>query len=69
MLVLERKYGQSVYLMVGDIRIEVAIVKVGAKGGVKLGFDAPASVKILRRELAERERNDVHEGGKPRSIR
>ena len=48
MLVLSRKPGQAVEIEGG---ITVTLVEVEG-GRVRLGFDAPASVRILRSELA-----------------
>lgn len=54
MLVLTRKVGDSV--QIGD-DIVVSVVEV--KGGrVRLSFDAPKEVQILREELAEQ----MHQG-------
>lgn len=53
MLVLSRKIGQEVVLRVGEHTIRVVVSKViGDK--VRIGFDAPKSVHILRSELDER---------------
>lgn len=49
MLVLGRKEGEEI-LIEGGIRI---IVVACDKGGVRLGIDAPAALRILRGELAQ----------------
>jgi carbon storage regulator len=50
MLILGRKPGDAI-LIEGDIRI---VVLSCDKQGVKLGIEAPSSVKILRGEIATR---------------
>lgn len=52
MLVLSRTIGETV--MIGDV--EVTVVSV-ARGKVKLGITAPLQVKIMRKELDEREQS------------
>lgn len=53
MLVLTRKANQSIRVMVGGQEIMVTIGQIrGDK--VRLAFDAPADVKILRSELPVR---------------
>ena len=47
MLVLGRKKGE--WIRVGDVRI--CVVEVKKNGYVKLGFEAPPEVKIVREEL------------------
>lgn len=49
MLVLGRKAGDSI-LIEGGIRIVVVSCD---KGGVRLGVEAPSSLRILRGEIAE----------------
>lgn len=70
MLVLSRKLGQSVY--VGDTKINIVAC---ARGGVRLGFDAPENVRVLRSELLGTEpgdetpvdRNDRQRNGESRT--
>lgn len=50
MLILSRKPGDAI-LIDGGIRI---VVLAADSGGVRLGFDAPASVGIVREEVAQR---------------
>ncbi len=47
MLVLSRKPSESVYI---DSKIQITVVSI-SKGRVKLGFNAPDDVRILRSEL------------------
>jgi len=49
MLVLSRKPGEKVN--VGDITVTVVAVRGGR---VKLGFEGPAEVRVLRTELVEK---------------
>ena len=49
MLILSRKIGEAVVL---DEKITVRVIEV-SKGVVKLGFDAPNDMLILREELEE----------------
>ncbi len=49
MLVLGRKEGESI-LIEGGIRI---VVVACDKGGVRLGIEAPAELRILRGEIAQ----------------
>ena len=50
MLILGRREGDSI-LIEGGIRIVVVSCD---RGGVRLGIEAPADVKILRGEIAEK---------------
>ena len=50
MLILGRKEGEAI-LIEGGIRIVVVSCD---RGGVRLGIEAPADVKILRGEIADR---------------
>lgn len=54
MLVLSRKANQS--LMIGE-DIEVVIVEC-KDGSVKLGIEAPKSVKVYRKEIFEEIKNE-----------
>lgn len=58
MLILSRKVGEEVLIRVGVGGVEVVVTLTRgasvAGGAVKLGFAAPESVTILRREVAER---------------
>ncbi len=50
MLVLTRSYEQSVIIN-GDIK--VTVLGIDRRGQVKLGFEAPEEVSIVREELLE----------------
>ncbi len=52
MLVLTRSYEQSV-IIDGDIR--VTVLGIDRRGTVKLGFEAPEDVIIVREELLEKD--------------
>ena len=52
MLILTRSYEESVIIN-GDIKIKV--LGVDHRGQVKLGFDAPEDVDIVREELLEKD--------------
>ena len=52
MLVLTRSYEQSV-IIDGDIR--VTVLGIDRRGQVKLGFEAPEDVIIVREELLEKD--------------
>jgi carbon storage regulator len=47
MLVLTRKLGESVYI---NDTIKVTVVDIGG-GKIRLGFEAPADVRIMRSEI------------------
>ncbi|DAB33534.1 MAG TPA: carbon storage regulator [Sulfurospirillum sp. UBA12182] len=49
MLILSRKIGEAIVL---DEKVTVRVVDI-SKGVVKLGFDAPSDMLILREELEE----------------
>jgi len=49
MLVLSRKLGEEIVI---DDQIRVTVVKVQG-GRVRIGIDAPESVRVLRKELRE----------------
>jgi len=55
MLLLGRKVGEEVVLTMGDVEVVVTVVQLKANGAVRLGFDAPESVRILRREIIARD--------------
>jgi len=51
MLILSRRPGEAIQLELGGVTVQVAVASV--RGDVvKLGFDAPVSVRIMREELA-----------------
>lgn len=52
MLVLSRKLAESVSISIDDIRIKVQVIEIrGDK--VRLGFEAPTSVRIHREEIQD----------------
>jgi carbon storage regulator len=55
MLVLSRKVGERI--LIGD-QIAITVVRVNGQG-VRLGIDAPASLAVVREELAQREIDTV----------
>lgn len=52
MLVLQRKQGEKVVILLAGQRIEILVAKTGATK-VKLGIAAPSEARIIRDELAE----------------
>ena len=54
MLTLTRREGDSVILETSDGLIQVTVENINGQQ-VRVGFEAPKSVKILRGELKERE--------------
>lgn len=52
MLCLSRKVGECITLTVGDVEVHVHVLRL-RRGRMCLGVDAPRSVRIRRRELAE----------------
>ena len=54
MLTIGRKRGEQTIIDAGNRRIEITVVSTRG-GKVKLGFNAPADVRILRKELEARE--------------
>lgn len=67
MLTLERLAGEAVILESEGLRIRVLVQHLG-EGKVKLGFDAPKSVKILREELVLNGATKLRIDGRPVSI-
>lgn len=60
MLVLGRKVDEEVVLTIGDTEVVMTVLRIRENGTVGLGFDAPESVRIMRRGIiargSERER-------------
>ncbi len=56
MLVLTRKTEQEIVINTSDGEIRIKIIEIG-RDKVKVGFEAPPSVKILRAELVGKESN------------
>lgn len=52
MLVLARKRGEEIYMMVGDLTIRVTVVE-STTGRARLGIEAPEDVHIMRSELIQ----------------
>jgi len=50
MLVVTRQEGETVHLQLGTESVVVKLVWID-RGRARIGFDAPAAVKILRGEL------------------
>lgn len=53
MLVLSRKTSESIVIGEGDNQITVTVVKTGPFQ-VRIGIDAPKSMKVVRSELLEK---------------
>jgi carbon storage regulator CsrA len=53
MLVISRKKNEAVLLKLGGVEVRVSVVSVGEGGRVKLGFQAPLSVVVVREELED----------------
>ncbi|HEY1599685.1 MAG TPA: carbon storage regulator [Pirellulales bacterium] len=53
MLVLARKQRQKVRLIIGRTVVEMTVLRFDGQT-LRLGFEAPANVKILRSELTDR---------------
>lgn len=60
MLIVSRKEGESV--LIGE-EIEVCILEIG-EGVIKVGINAPKSIKILRKELVNEVRDENIESTK-----
>lgn len=52
MLCLNRRKHESIILTIGDVRIEVYVSNVRGNN-VRLSFDAPREVKIMRKEIQD----------------
>ncbi len=52
-LTLSRRRGEVFVIRIGEIEFEILIVD--AVGKVKVGFDIPATVRVIRKELLEEE--------------
>ena len=59
MLVLARKPGQSIKIVLDGKVVTVDLLAVHG-GQVRLGFTAPKEVHIVRTELLDRERKNLH---------
>jgi len=65
MLVLERKIGKedqdTILIGEGENTIEVKVIASKAGGVVRLGFNAPRHIRILRAEVTPRDEKDGQE--------
>lgn len=52
MLVLSRKKNQSIILFTSDGEVKITLVNANKGDTVKIGFEAPLNVRILREEIA-----------------
>lgn len=62
MLILQRGINERVIIDHPDGPITVEVLRV-YRGEIRLGFEAPKTVKILREELLLRDEQQVTEGG------
>ncbi len=53
MLILSRNKDEEIRIRVGDTTFYIAVSDVSRAGCVKLSFDAPPEVEILRYELTD----------------
>lgn len=51
MLVLSRKFDESIVINPGPNQITVRVIDI-RRGKVKVGIDAPSEVRVMRNELA-----------------
>ena len=51
MLILARKRGEEI--VIPDVNLTIRVVEVRQNGVVRLGFDAPKEVAVLRKEISE----------------
>lgn len=58
MLVFSRKKNEAVLVKVGDVTVRVIVSSI-EHGKVRIGFDAPKEVNILREEVANRFKREV----------
>jgi len=57
MLVLSRRLGEKVVVMVGSKEIVLTVVDID-RGKIRIGFDAPAEFAIFREELLPPKNDD-----------
>lgn len=55
MLILKRKAGESITID-GNIKVKI----LNEFGTVRLGIDAPKNIKIIRDELTNENKNNIH---------
>ena len=58
MLVLTFRTNDRIFLDTADGRIEVVFVKAQYKGKMRIGFQAPDSVHIIRENAGNKERRE-----------
>jgi carbon storage regulator len=62
MLVVTRKVGESVYFLADEGDFKVTVIEFLSGGQVRLGFDAPDEVEILREEVYNEVLDEMNEG-------
>jgi carbon storage regulator len=58
MLVLSRKKGEQIMIGDGDKVITITLVDID-RGKIRLGFEAPKDVTVLRKELYDKKRQKL----------
>lgn len=53
MLVLTRRHGEAVIVEAGGVAIRVVVVGISGNQ-IRLGFDAPRSVHVVREEIVDK---------------
>jgi carbon storage regulator CsrA len=53
MLVLARKTSETIVFIVAGSEVHLKILEIRKNGEIKIGIEAPQSVKILREELKD----------------
>lgn len=53
-LIIERTLNEIVDIMVDDLTITIQVIKIQDNNSVKLRFEVPQKVKILRKELCRK---------------
>lgn len=61
MLVLKRKLGERLLLLVNGVQIELMVTEIQShrQKAAKIGIKAPGSVMVIRPELLERNRESM----------
>jgi len=55
MLVLGRRPGERIFIDTSDGQIVLSIVRIGRNQNVKLGFEGPDHIRIVREEIYSRD--------------
>jgi carbon storage regulator CsrA len=55
-LVLHRRAGESIDILVGPVRVTVTLIETTGKGKARLAIDGPPEVQIHRSEIPVAER-------------